>query len=214
MKKILLVRHAQSVTNAGDVSENTKNVELTDRGHQQAKHLVNICDKPELFITSPYVRTQQTSAFLRNKMPEVSHEEWDEVKEFTFLSESNWRNSSKADRKPFVDVFWEKADPEYCDGGGAESFSTFMCRIQTFLQKLKERSENIITVFTHGQFMKAVLWQIITNYTYPASSDAMKATDKFLQSIIMPNTGIIEMNYDKDRWYLSLKYDHIIDWTY
>ncbi|MNH31438.1 hypothetical protein D3C79_918060 [compost metagenome] len=63
-----------------------------------------------------------------------------------------------AQRKHWVDQYWLKSDPAYCDGAGAESFHDFIARAQAFLDRLEEHPAGDIAVFSHGQYLNAVAW--------------------------------------------------------
>ena len=49
------------------------------------------------------------------------------------------------------------ADPEYCDGEGAESFGTLLERVRAALERLEATPDDaLVYVFSHGQFIQAV----------------------------------------------------------
>ena len=64
MKKIILIRHAESESNVGGVFEHTHTIKITENGKQQAKELAEILDKPNKIFVSKYIRTIQ---FCRTK---------------------------------------------------------------------------------------------------------------------------------------------------
>ena len=58
---------------------------------------------------------------------------------------------------PHILEFWERDDPSYSDGPGAESFSDFIGRARDAIRRLAQlKSEGCIAVFTHGLFMQAI----------------------------------------------------------
>ena len=74
--KIILVRHGQSVTNAGGKAADQVSNPLTELGRAQSREFADRLEcKPTLFITSPFLRTQQTSEPLRQRFPDVPVEE-------------------------------------------------------------------------------------------------------------------------------------------
>ena len=73
---IILVRHGQSVTNAGGRAADQVSNPLTELGRAQAREFAERLDcKPTLFVTSPFLRAQQTSEPLRQRFPNVPVEE-------------------------------------------------------------------------------------------------------------------------------------------
>ena len=132
-KEIILVRHAESIGNAGKRTTTPAGNNLTDIGRRQAKELAD-------GIT---------------KAPDLT-EEWPDIQEFTYLSPRKCFNTTPEERKPWVMSYWEKMNPEYRDGDGAESFSDMIERARKLITKVKERPESIIMIFTHGQFMEAI----------------------------------------------------------
>lgn len=197
MKDVWFIRHAESIANAGFTSPDPVSIELTELGHQQAKELTkSITIIPELFIVSPFLRTKQTAVPALAKYPDVPVEEW-AVQEFSYLSPIVWANTSSQDRAPRADWYWENCDPDYNDGGGAESFNNFIERVDDTLIKLSCRPEKFIVMFSHGQFLKA-LWFIMTTSKnlekIPSAKEKMKRIDSFIKAINLPNTGILKMN--------------------
>ncbi len=58
---------------------------------------------------------------------------------------------------PAIQRYWAQADPEYCDGEGAESFSTLLERTKAALERLAAMPDDALAyLFTHGQFIQAV----------------------------------------------------------
>jgi len=195
MKKIWLIRHAESESNAGMRSSDPGKIPLSPSGLEQAKNLVEkFIEPPNLVITSPYIRTKETAAPLLKKYTDVVREEW-KVHEFTFLSPSKCQNTTQAERMPMVKKYWEECDPEYCDGEGAESFSDFIGRVKNAIDKLKKRDGKFIALFSHEQFIAAVLWIGIDN-ELRVSMDKMKEYKIFLGNNRIPNTGIREIFID------------------
>jgi len=107
-------------------------------------------------VTSPYLRTQQTAAATIARFGDVPVEVWP-IQEFTYLQPSRWNGTRSVERMPVIERYWAEADAEYCDGEGAESFSTLLQRAQATLERLEAMLENaLVYVFSHGQFIQAV----------------------------------------------------------
>jgi broad specificity phosphatase PhoE len=155
--RILLIRHGQSVANAGGIPPDHIINPLTELGHAQAKAFADgfPCE-PTLFLISPYLRAQQTSLPLRQRYPEVPVEEWP-IQEFHYLNPAQHNGTSEEQQMPHILKFWELDDASYSDGPGAESFSDFIGRARDVIKRLARlKSEGCIAVFTHGFFIQAI----------------------------------------------------------
>jgi broad specificity phosphatase PhoE len=70
--------------------------------------------------------------------------------EFTFLSPALCRNTTAVERTPWVKAYWERCDPDYVHGEGAESYNRFVGRINQSLDKISSLGPKDTTViFTH-----------------------------------------------------------------
>ena len=167
--RVLLVRHGQSVANAGGRTTDHVFNPLTDLGHTQARAFADRLDcKPTLFVVSPFQRAQQTAEPLRERFPDVPVEEWP-IHEFTFLEPSRHSNTTEEERQPHVQAYWEKRDPGFADGPGAESFTQFLDRARDAIRRLaKANPGGCVVVFTHGFFMQAFRLALL----FPKASDA------------------------------------------
>jgi probable phosphoglycerate mutase len=189
MKTVWLVRHAESYGNSGGQTATPQSIELTEAGKQQAEGLADeISNKPDLIITSPFIRTLQTAEPLLAKFPEAKHEQWP-VYEFTYICPAKCHNTSMEDRMPLVMEYWDRNDPNYCDGDGAESFFSFINRVANFAKKLKNRPERFIVVFSHYQFIAAYDWFNGLEQS-PITAEQMKNFKQYLSSYKLENVGI------------------------
>lgn len=207
MKILWLVRHCESMANAGHVTADASSIELTELGQKQAKLLPQSFDRrPDLIVTSPFIRTQQSSIYVREKFPEILHEEWP-VQEFSYLSSKRYANTSVFQRRPAVKEYWNKCDPEYCDGEGAESFSDLLDRIDTTIERVRERPEKFIAIFTHGQFMKTFWWLIQTpNIVFRNGVAQMKHAEEFMNRLDISNGTILKLKmFGNNKWDIQLQ---------
>jgi broad specificity phosphatase PhoE len=158
MKKVILIRHAESIANIGGKTSLPDVIELSEAGHRQASNLItSIQERPDLIITSAYIRTLQTAKPLLIRYPHVPHEQWP-VHEFTYLSLTKCRNTTTEDRIPLAINYWNQCDPDYIDGNGAESFTDFIERVRSVQQKARLRPEMNIIIFSHNLFISAWAW--------------------------------------------------------
>jgi len=190
--KILFIRHAESESNAGGRSSDPATIPLSKQGIAQAEALaLSLSAKPSLVVTSRYIRTKQTASPALKRFSEIPHEEWD-THEFTYLSPAKCKNTTSSERLPMVQAYWDRCDPFYCDGEGAESFSDLINRAHQAIDKLKRLEHRHVAVFSHEQFIKAVLWLIGGDRT-PLDSEKMKSFRQVLLIDRIPNCGKVEV---------------------
>ena len=71
-----LIRHAESMSNAGYATQDPASILLSERGRMQAVRLAeSIAEAPDLIVVSPYIRTRLTAEPLCRKFPLVPVEE-------------------------------------------------------------------------------------------------------------------------------------------
>jgi broad specificity phosphatase PhoE len=195
VKEIRLIRHAESIANAGGTTSTPRDIPLSDRGPLQAKALADsITDRPELMVLSPYVRTEETARPLLMRFPDCPVETLP-IQEFTYLSISRCRNTTYEQRKPLVEEYWARCDPAYSDGGQAESLIELINRARAFLRRVPEMEGELIFVFTHEQFIKTVMWEVL-QLGREIGPEFMTAFRKFSTSFAIPNTGVMKMLLD------------------
>jgi broad specificity phosphatase PhoE len=196
--KLFLVRHGESASNAGLVTEGPVENPITEKGRGEAQTLANLWGgRPDLIVTSPFIRTQQTSEPLRALHPEVPHEEW-AVQEFTQLAPCRYKGTTHADRGPRVREYWERNDALYNDGAGAESFKDFRHRVERLFDRAAVRFDagfKEIAVFTHATFMQAALYSRLKINGLDNMSDFYR----FSQGLPVPNVGAMCFQYEVER---------------
>jgi 2,3-bisphosphoglycerate-dependent phosphoglycerate mutase len=154
--KIFLVRHGQSVSNAGGKAADHITNPLTEVGRLQSIDFAEHLDcRPTLIVVSPFLRAQQSAEPLRKRFPDVPVAEWP-IEEFTFLEPTHYKGTSEQDRQPGVTAYWQRQDPAFVDGPGAESFSQFLGRAREAIRRLTSMNrDGCIVLFSHGFFMQA-----------------------------------------------------------
>ena len=158
---IYLIRHAESIGNAGAVTTDINYNPLSEKGEQQAVDFAKtIKQRPDLIIMSPYIRTQQTAKPTIDKFFGVATEIWP-IQEFTYLDRNKCFNTTQAERAIIAKEYKDRNDPDYIDGDGAESFNQMIDRVDNMLEKLRKiDKDKFVLVFCHGQFMKAALMRL------------------------------------------------------
>ena len=153
-----LVRHGQSAANAGLPATGHAETPLTALGHQQARDVARLVDRrPDLLIVSPFLRAQDTAAPIRERWPDTQSEIWP-IGELTYLSPARCRGTTADTRRPWIEAYWRRCDPDYRDGPDAESFSAFMARLRDFDRRLQVLRSDFVIAVGHGQFFRAYLW--------------------------------------------------------
>ncbi|WP_421659197.1 histidine phosphatase family protein [Leptothermofonsia sp. ETS-13] len=208
MNQIWIIRHGQSLSNAGLSTTGPDDNVLTKLGVAQAVYAaIAVKQPPNLVVTSPYIRTQLTARPLLEKYSSTPVETWS-VQEFTYLSLSLQR-TTREERIPLSVAYWQRCDPHYVDGEQAESFVSLMNRAQETLHRLRQ-AQGFVVVFSHSTFMKALLWQILaTPHAFNAS--AMRHFHWFHMGFRVPNAAILKLEFGKQasvRW-SNLQTSHI-----
>jgi 2,3-bisphosphoglycerate-dependent phosphoglycerate mutase len=192
-KNVWLIRHAESIGNAGLVTSRPDTIPLTGKGIEQALYLADsFTQAPALIVTSPYIRTQQSAKPTIRRFPTARHEQW-EVQEFTYLSPERYRDTTAADRAPFVESYWSRCDPHYIDGEGAESFADFIRRVQQAIDGLWTCESEFVAVFGHGLFLRAMIWRMLSG-EQPVNATTMLYFRRLLVETAMPNTAITKVD--------------------
>jgi 2,3-bisphosphoglycerate-dependent phosphoglycerate mutase len=189
--KVLLVRHGQSLANAGGKTADHDTNPLTDLGRMQCRDFADRLDcKPTLFIVSPFLRAQQTAEPLRQRFPDVPVEEWP-IQEFTFLDPARHKGTSEEDRQPSVTSYWQRQDPTFLDGPGAESFTQFLDRAREAAHRLVTRNPGgCIVIVTHGYFMQA--FRLLVRFPNATDAELMANFLRFHLTNFIQNTDSLE----------------------
>jgi probable phosphoglycerate mutase len=189
--RVILVRHGQSVTNAGGRAADQVSNPVTELGRAQAREFAERLDcKPTLLVTSPFLRAQQTSEPLRQRFPDVPVEEWP-IQEFSFLNPALHRGTSEVDRESHVVAYWQREDPAYIDGPEAESFTLFLDRARETIRRLVSSNPGgCIVVFTHGFFMQA--FRLVLLFPNATDAELMANFQRFHFLNLIQNIGSLE----------------------
>ncbi len=198
--KVWLIRHGQSVANAGLPTESHAEVALTTLGHEQAADAAaRVNERPALIVTSQFLRARDSAAPVRARWPDSPVEIWP-IEEFTYLSPERCRNTTVEMRRPWATAYWERADPHYSDDAGAENFAQFVQRLAAFRARLIERAsaseaaansaDAFVVAVGHGQFFRACIWAEANGYS--ATPEAMRAWRAAEVAGPMQNGEIIE----------------------
>ena len=214
MPTILLIRHGESQSNAGLPTSRTEEIALTDKGKEQAcqiaRSLKDSRTTPELIVTSPYLRALQTAAPTKLFFPSVPTTNKWPVQEFNYLSSWINTNSTVQDRHQYVEEYWNLSDPKYVDSSGSETFEQFIYRTTGVMNRLKNIRQDTIAIFSHQQFICALLWLAQQGSSKPCSEDMREYKD-YLASHSIPNGGIVRVQFKdrNDTWQIERITSHL-----
>src|ERR1700721_563148 len=112
--RAVFIRHGQSTGNVGTPCHHLSLIGLTVKGGEQARGIgANWIATPNLIVTSPYLRAQQTAQPTIQRFPDAIVEGWP-VQEFTYLQPDRWNGTLSVERMPHIERYWTEADPEHC----------------------------------------------------------------------------------------------------
>ncbi len=172
---LTLIRHAESLANAGLATHDPASIPLTSVGERQARELAGSAfpSPPIAVWSSPYLRSLQTATPTAERFGLDVHQL--PLEEFTYLCPVRCAGTTPAERKQWVDEYWRRGDPDYVDGPGAESFSSLIKRVSDGLESLNVGiGEAHAIAFSHGQFLQMIYWLSRYNGT-PNSTAGMQA---------------------------------------
>jgi 2,3-bisphosphoglycerate-dependent phosphoglycerate mutase len=189
--RILLVRHGQSVANAGGAPPDHITNPLTELGHAQAKAFAeSFACTPTLFLQSPFLRARQTAEPLLQRFPDVPVEEWP-IHEFTYLEPARHNGTNEEQQMPHILKYWERPDPAHITGPGAESFTQFLDRAREAIRRLARIAPGgCIVVFTHGFTMQAI--RLLLLFPHATDAELMSNFRRFHFNHFIENTDSLE----------------------
>ncbi|WP_338154802.1 histidine phosphatase family protein [Burkholderia thailandensis] len=203
--RVACFRHGESAANAGDATHDPASIPLTEKGEQQALAISQcFADPPNIVIGSPFDRARQTAAPTLSRFPSTPIETWP-IQEFTYLAPAKCVGTSAAQRRPWVEAYWDTSDPTLVDGPGAESFTAFIERVRVALNrltKLPRSSDLTVVMFGHGQFFQAMRWLIETGAPI-INADAMRAFRRIDQRSPIHNGDGFAATFDGQLWMLE-----------
>lgn len=197
MKTVWFIRHGESVSNADLPTIHPAQSELTPKGEAEAEKIVAaFTQKPDLIVVSPFVRARQTAVPTIIHFQPVPVEEWP-VYEFTYLHPERYKGTTGSQRRPYAMAYWGRSDPLEKEQGEGESFTELIERIQAMRNRLQERTESFIAVFSHGLFLRAFIWMLLTGVE-EATPQNMQRYAYFTQAVQMPNGAILKTQFGED----------------
>jgi broad specificity phosphatase PhoE len=188
MPIIRCIRHGQSASNAGEVTQYPDTIPLTRLGHAQAATVAACFNaSPRLVVFSSFDRAVQTAIPLCERYPDVPVAVWP-VQEFTYLAPDRYIGTCRADRGNAVGEYWKRLDPRHRDGPGAETFVEFWDRVEAFWDRCQTLHGHVV-VFTHGQFLRGLMLRFVAGPL--GVEEAMLRFRAFRQAVGIPNASMV-----------------------
>ncbi|NPB06749.1 MAG: histidine phosphatase family protein [Aquificae bacterium] len=191
MKRILLVRHAQSELNEKGVFQGSIDSDLTPLGFVQARLVAERLrrERPQLVVTSPQRRAYKTALTVADVLG-LPLEVDERLKEMCF---------GELEGRPFWETFREKPelfrnwlkDPAACPLPGQEDAEGFFNRVRSFLNELLAREHDCVVVVGHGGSLHALV------------ALALGLGAGKLWHFQLDNASVTELNYDGERFLLK-----------
>ena len=190
MPCIRCIRHGQSASNAGEITQYPDTIPLTALGHRQAECVAGTFPRaPDLTVFSAFDRAAQTAMPLCQRFSDMPVAVWP-VQEFTYLAPHRYIGTRREDRGPAVIDYWRRLDPAFRDGEGAETFTEFWCRVEAFLEHCRTR-RGLVAVVSHGQFLRGVMLRLLCGAM--AVDEAMTRFKFFRLALPLPNAATVSL---------------------
>lgn len=166
MKKIYLIRHAQSKSNAGKCIRPNADINITKLGQGQAQTLSHWLghhiDTPiDKVFVSPYVRTQQTAQPFLATLSDVPVEMIEPLHEFNYLAYDHIKDMSFSKLVKVSDEYWQRADKHFQANDSTESYVQFVGRVRQTRQIFADLPDGTYVVFGHGMWLGMLMWQLL-----------------------------------------------------
>ena len=217
MTELWLIRHGQSESNAGLRTKARGLPPLTEKGWAQVRNVpAQITRQPDLIVSSSFVRAKQSAEPTIAKFPDTPTDIWDCVRECTQIGARHYVDSLPKSRGRLFHEYWERDDPHFVDGEGAESWMMIADRIEETFDRARNSSANFIVAFSHGMFMRTLMWYYIIGRandratTRAKYEKSMSAFRKYSHNQHVKNTAILPMRFENDQiWLAPLRENHI-----
>jgi len=204
MSELWLIRHGQSVSNAGLVTGHPSQSALTGLGCRQAALAAQaLAGVPDRMVVSAYCRAMDTARPAMKRFPHVPVDA-EAVQEFTYLSPGSYQGTTREMRRPLITDYWARCDPLYRQGEGAETFAELVLRVEDFFGRHIDGPNvppGLTLLYSHGQFIRAVLLRFFGGIGASFADDprAMARFRGFRESFAVPNASILRMTTGPDR---------------
>ena len=154
-KSITLVRHGESIGNAGlPINCTYQQYPLTPKGWKEAeKYSETVQEAPDIIVSSPFKRAIDTSLPLRKLYPKAEFIIDPRLAAFAYLG-NEYYTTKRYSRSGAINSYWNALDPDLIAGDGAESFRAFHKRTLSFFHWFEKLNDAKIIGFTHAMSIR------------------------------------------------------------
>jgi alpha-ribazole phosphatase len=211
--RLTLIRHAQSVSNAGGLTQPHLGLPLTAHGHLQARALAATLAGPAAAVAvSRFVRAQQTAAPYCQRFhldPQIDAD----LDEFSLIDAALIEGLDGAQRKPFVQAYWADPDLHRRLGEYADTFAEFVERVRRFQGRMDTLPDGTV-IFGHGVWLAMLQWHLEGHAV--TDTAGMSAFREFQLQLPMPNCAVFEVTQhgsqpwrmERVPWHAEIEYAH------
>lgn len=184
LRSIYLVRHGESVSNAGGITMPHALIPLTEAGRKQAGALsARLPARPPRILA----RALDTAEPYAKRM-QVKIEQEPLLQEFDMVDPVLIAGMDQAQRRPIADAFWKEGDPTKQMGEQAESFGQFASRVSVFMADRLPLLPDGTVCFGHGIWIGMVAWKLL-GFGVDTSED-MRRFRRFQTGLPLPNGAV------------------------
>lgn len=190
-RRIFLVRHGESASNAGGITMPHALIPLTGVGRYQAMELVGCLPaSPTRLLASPFLRAMDTARPYAERTG-LAIEPEPLLQEFDMIDPALIAGMDQVQRRPIADAHWADGDPDKQLGIQAESFRGFHGRVHRFLDEVAPTLPNGTVCFGHGIWIGMAAWQLL-GFT-SVDSQTMRQFRRFQSGLPLPNGVVYQL---------------------
>ncbi len=138
MRRIILLRHAESIANIGELVLDKSIIKLTDEGKQSAESFSLSVPSLDRIIVSKYIRTIETAEHLYKRFNNVDVSLWYDLNEFDYINPTNLLNLNLEERNNVENEYWLNSNPFIKNHNNRENFKEFVDRVFGVIKKLRK----------------------------------------------------------------------------
>ncbi len=209
-KIIYFVRHGETESNVHNIRQGPLG-HLTEKGRAQAlttaKQFPHKKGRPEVIISSPYERTQETAEIIAKELG-MKVEYSDLLKERKNPTEVVGRSGSDPEVKKIMDRMDKSFHDDNLRYSDEENFEDLHQRAKKLLTFIKKRPEQRIVLVTHGIFLKMVFATMLKR-AHLDSNEYNKLS--FFNPI--DNAGLSVCTYTHKWWWFGYEEWKLLMWN-
>lgn len=189
--RVLFVRHAESLANAGGITMPNNLIPLSEAGARAARALAaTLPAPPALVLVSRALRTQQTAqpyCRLTGVVPDVEPL----LDELSIICPSLIEGMNGVQRREVVRPLWERPDLHRRAGPQADTFIEFQERVRRFADRRLPQLPDGTVIFGHGIWCGMLQWLSAGNWARDAAD--MLAFRRYQLGLRMANGAAVAL---------------------